>query len=148
MTGRFAATVFLKVLRIIYLLKMRSSVVVRLLLTANAEVATVLGSIPASSESPTQWNLRGGRWSSWIQYIKKIQIKNMTKPSCSLHSYTNIFHHYLDGELSFLLKSEAFFADSSSMNHYKNGISAFSCCCSRCIFIRYLWAFSRTLVLS
>jgi hypothetical protein len=27
------------------------------------------------------------------------------------------------------MKSGAFFADSSSMDHNKNGISAFSCCC-------------------
>jgi hypothetical protein len=33
-------------------------------LTANAPVATVLGSIPA------QWNLRGGRYSS-VEYSKK-----------------------------------------------------------------------------
>ncbi len=55
-------------------------------LIVNVVVATVLGSIQASSDTveyrtlswvwfrhpPTQWNLRGGRWSS-VEYRRKIQ---------------------------------------------------------------------------
>ncbi len=43
-----------------------------LTVTANAKVATALGSIPA-----TQWKLRGGRWSSKEESTLKIQLKTL-----------------------------------------------------------------------
>jgi hypothetical protein len=47
-------------------------------LTANAEVATVLGSI---QHPPTQWNLRGGRLSSVEYSIWKTNPKNPVVPT-------------------------------------------------------------------